>query len=276
MTAASPTPRPRALVTGASSGIGRAFAERLARDGYDMILVARRKDRLEALARELETGGAEAEVIVADLTTAEGLAAVEKRAAAGDVATLVNNAGYQTYMPFVDLDPDRAEEQIHVHVTTVVRLCRAVLPAMLARDSGAIINVSSTLAFSAGMDAPFLPKRANYAATKAFINAFTETLATELAGTGVKVEALCPGVVRTEFHNVDGEPRLRPKVPVMEPQDVVQAALAALALGDVVCLPALSDRRLLDRERESRHAIFGTGLSAEIAPRYRSKPKPAD
>ena len=138
-------------------------------------------------------------MIVADLTTTEGLAAVETRAAAGDVAMLVNNAGFQTYMPFVDLDPDRAEAQIHAQVTAVVRLSRAVLPGMIGRDAGAIVNVSSTLAFSAGMQAPHLPKRATYAATKAFVNAFTEILAVELGDTGVKVQALCPGVVRTEF-----------------------------------------------------------------------------
>ncbi len=269
MSALPTTSRPCALVTGASSGIGRVFAERLARDGHDVILVARRRDRLEALARQLEKGGARAEVIVADLTTPEGLAEVEARATAGDVTMLVNNAGFQTYMPFVELDPDRAEAQIFAQVTAVVRLCRAVLPAMLARDDGAIVNVSSTLAFSAGMRAAHLPKRATYAATKAFVNAFTEILAVELAGTGVKVQVLCPGVVRTEFHNVGDEPLLRPKVPVMEPEDVVTASLAALALGDVVCQPALVDRELIDREREARHAVFGAGMSAELSPRYR-------
>ena len=268
------TARPRALVTGASSGIGRAFARRLARDGADLILVARRKERLDELARELERDGARAEVIVADLATRQGLAAIESRAASGDLTMLVNNAGFQTYMPFVELDPDRAETQIRVHVTAIVRLTRAALPAMLARRSGAVINVSSMLAFSAGMDQPFLPKRATYAATKAFVNAFTEILSGELAGTGVKVQALCPGVVRTEFHDVDGKPVLRPNVPVMEPDDVVEASLAGLALGDVVCSPALADRSLIDREREARHAVFGGGRGSELPPRYRAKREP--
>ncbi|MCB1497032.1 MAG: SDR family oxidoreductase [Bauldia sp.] len=263
------TTRPLALVTGASSGIGRVFAERLAGDGHDVILVARRRQRLEALAGQIETGGRRAEVIVADLTTAEGLAAVEARASKGDVTMLVNNAGFQTYMPFVELDADRAEGQVRAQVTTVVRLCRAALPAMIARDAGAIVNVSSTLAFSAGMRAPHLPKRATYAATKAFVNAFTEILAGELEGTGVRVQALCPGVVRTEFHNVGDEPLLRPKIPVMEPEDVVAASLAALALGDVVCQPALVDRALIEREGEARHAVFAAGVSADLSPRYR-------
>ena len=188
-----PTPRPCALVTGASSGIGRAFAQRLARDGFHLILVARRQERLAELAGEIEKLGATAEIVVADLTTPEGLAAVEKRAAAGDLTMLVNNAGFQAYRPFVELDPDVAEAQIFLHTTVPVRLSRAALPAMLARGDGAIVNVSSMLAFSAGMDQPYLPKRATYAATKAFVSAFTETLAGELVGTGVKVQALCPG-----------------------------------------------------------------------------------
>jgi uncharacterized protein len=169
-------PRPCALVTGASSGIGLTFAQRLASDGFDLVLVARRHERLTELAQKLKNDGARAEVVVADLAVPEGLALVERRAAAGDVTMLVNNAGFQNYMPFVELDPDLAEAQIHVQVTAIVRLSRAVLPAMLARQAGAIVNVSSMLAFSAGMDQPFLPKRATYAATKAFINSFTETL----------------------------------------------------------------------------------------------------
>ena len=261
--------RPVALVTGASSGIGRVFAKRLAEDGYDLVLTARREERLKELARALEEAGARAEIIIADLDTRDGVAKVEKRAVAGDVAMLVNNAGYQTYMPFVELDPGAAEAQIHAMVTAVVRLCRAALPAMQKRGAGDIVNVSSTLAFSAGMTDAFLPKRANYAATKAFVNAFTEIVASEVSGTGVRLQALCPGVVRTEFHDVDGEPKLRPKIPLLEPEDVVQASLAALKLGDVICMPALSDRAVVEREREGRSAMFRSGVKAEMAERYR-------
>lgn len=264
-------PRPVALVTGASSGIGRCYAARLAGLGYDLVVTARRKDRLDALVRELGAAGAETEIIVADLTTRAGVAQLEMRAAAGDLQMLVNNAGFQTYRPFAELDPERAEEQIEAQVTAIVRLCRAALPAMLARGSGDIVNVSSTLAFSAGMTEAHLPKRAVYAATKAFVNAFTEILAGEVAGTGVRVQALCPGVVRTEFHDVDGEPKLRPKIPLLEPEDVVTASLAALDLGDVVCLPALSDRSLALREAEARHAMFRAGVSGEMAARYRKE-----
>ena len=264
-----PMLRPCVLVTGASSGIGRAFARRLARDGCHLILVARREERLAELASEIGTLAATAEILVADLTVRDGLAAVETRAAAGDVTMLVNNAGFQAYRPFVELDPDLAEAQLYLHATVPVRLCRAVLPAMLARGDGAIVNISSMLAFSAGMDQPYLPKRATYTGTKAFVSAFTETLAGELAGTRVKVQALCPAVVRTEFHDVDGKPVLRPNAPVMEPEDVVEASLAGLALGDVICSPALGDRSLLDREREARHAVFGAGRGDELSARYR-------
>jgi len=264
----APPTAPLALVTGASSGIGRAFAERLARDGYGLILVARRRQKLEELRLQIEAAGGRAEILVADLATPEGLVTVERRAGGGDVTMLVNNAGFQNYGPFASIDIDVAEAQIRVHVTAVVRLSRAALPAMIARRSGAIINVSSMLAFSAGLELPFLPKRATYAAGKAFVNAFTETLSGELTGSGVQVQALCPGVVRTEFHNVDGKPLLRPNVPIMEPEDLVTASLVALALGEVICSPALAERDLIDTERRARHAVFTDGRGAKPAPRY--------
>ena len=261
--------RARALVTGASSGIGRAFAKRLAADGYDLVLVARRGERLSELGQELAALGADGEILVADLSTAEGLSAVERRARAGDLEMLVNNAGFQTYMPFVELDPAVGDAEISVQATAVMRLSRAVLPAMLARGSGAIVNVSSMLSFTAGLDNAFLPKRAVYAATKAFVNAFSQILASELAGTGVKVQALCPGVVRTEFHDVDGKPVLRPNVPIMEPEAVVQASLAGLGLGDVICIPSLENRGLLDDELKARGNLFASGRGSELSPRYR-------
>jgi short-subunit dehydrogenase len=263
--------RPVALVTGASSGIGRAFARRLARDGNDLILVARRKERLSELADEIADNGAAAEIIVADLSGQNGLAPVEQRAARGDISILVNNAGFQKYMPFADLDPDIAEQQIFLHVTAPVRLCRAVLPGMLSRSKGSIVNVSSMLSFSAGLDQPFLPKRATYAASKAFVTAFSEILATEVRDSGINVQALCPGVVRTEFHDVDGRPQRRPGVPVMEAEDVVQASLAGLALGEIVCSPGLANQNLLENVSKARQTLLGSALSAELAPRYAGK-----
>ncbi|MBZ9905651.1 SDR family oxidoreductase [Mesorhizobium sp. BR115XR7A] len=258
-----------AVITGASSGIGKAFAERLASDGYDIVLVARRRDRLESVAREIKAAGASAEIIVADLAQSHGLDMVEQRIQAGDVSLLVNNAGFQTYMPFVDLSIDRAQEEVAVQVTAVMRLSHAALPAMIARGEGAIINVSSLLCFSGSLKSPFMPKRSVYAATKAFITMFSELLAAELQGKGILVQALCPAVVRTEFHDIDGKPVLRPNVPVMEPGDVVNASLAGLRQGDTICIPALEQVGKLSAVGDANRALFDAGRGAELAPRYR-------
>jgi short-subunit dehydrogenase len=158
-----------ALVTGASSGIGAAFAERLARDSYDLVVVARRLQRLEELARRLRKGQeTEVEVLVADLTKPAELRAVEERIRGTgnlEFELLVNNAGFSGYMPFIDLDPDRAEELVQLQVVAPTRLIRAALPGMIARGHGAVINVSSLLAFSASVPAAApLPKRVTYAA----------------------------------------------------------------------------------------------------------------
>jgi short-subunit dehydrogenase len=264
--------RPRALVTGASSGIGAAFAERLARDQHDLIIVARRRERLEALAQRLhETHHVTVEVMVADLTQPGNLHAVEK-CITEDTALelLVNNAGFGGYMPFVALDADRAEELISLQVVAVTRLTRAALPGMLAHGHGAIINVSSRLAFSAALSAPNMPKRATYAATKAYINTFTQILHDELAGTGVQVQALCPGVVRTEFHERMGQDSNRiPAAIVMKPEDIVEASLTGLKLGEVICVPTLDDPNLLTQIQQDERQLWEHSNGNTIARRYR-------
>ena len=240
--------RPRAVVTGASSGIGLAFAERLAHDGYDLVVVARRRDRLEALARRLrEQHEVVVDVLVADLTQPAELSLVEQHITGdGSLTLVVNNAGSAGYMPFVSLDPDHAEELIRLHIIAVTRLTRAALPSMLAHGRGAVINVSSLLAFSASVASPTLPKRAVYAGAKAYINAFTETLSHELEGTGVRVQALCPGIVRTEFHEVAGNDLSRlPPEAFASPEDIVRASLSGLRLGETLCLPTVSDLAVL-------------------------------
>ncbi len=258
-----------ALVTGASSGIGRAFAERLATDGYDLILVARRRDRLDELAARLGTQNARAEVLPADLSDGEVLRTVEKRIAGErELALLVNNAGFGGYGPFVESDPDLAERQIALHATALVRLTRAALPGMVARGNGAIINVASMLAFSGPAKMPFL-KRATYAGTKSFVVTFTQVLQHELEGTGVKVQALCPGLVRTEFHDKLGG---RPSgLPVLEAADVVAASLAGLALDEVVCIPAMADPALLEAVNEAEQHLMGEVRSSTVAARYRGR-----
>jgi uncharacterized protein len=268
-----PQTRLRALVTGASSGIGAAFAEHLARDGYDLVVVARRRERLGTLAERLgREHRVEVEVLAADLVRADELRKVEHRLAADDaLALLVNNAGFGVYAPFLELDPDRAEELFRLHTVAPVRLARAALPGMVARGKGAIINVSSMLAYSAGAPtSASSPKRAVLAAAKSFTNTFTEILHGELEGTGVQVQALCPAVVRTEFHQVTGTDLSRmPPENIMEPEAVVRASLAALRLGDVICVPFLDDPTILT---QSHNDVFGAAMSARrdtIGLRYR-------
>lgn len=228
----------RAWVTGASVGIGAAFARRLARDGHDLGLVARRARPLEQLAAELEAAhGIHARVIAADLTDAAALREVE-RALAHDthLALLVNNAGFGTNGAFAGLDADREEEEIRLNVVALARLTRAALPGLVRRGHGGVINVSSMAGFQA---APF---NATYGATKAFVNSFTEALHEELRGSGVRVMALCPGFTRTEFQQRAGiDASGIPSLAWMSAEAVVEAALQGYRRGDVVCVPGFGN-----------------------------------
>ena len=192
-------------MTGASSGIGEAFACQLAADGWDLALTARRGDRLRDLAKQLAgEHGVNVQTYVADLAEPGDLAELERVIAAAGPDLLVNNAGFAGYREFCQVDPQVVSGLIAVHVTAVTRLARAAVPAMVARGSGAIINVASALAFSGSLPSQPLPYRAVYAAAKAFQVAFTQVLADELRETGVQVQACCPGLVDTEFHALAG------------------------------------------------------------------------
>ena len=264
--------RPRALVTGASSGIGAAFAERLAKDGHDLVLVARRRDRLETLAARLGSeAGVEVEVLPADLTSKEDRSRVERAIAADDrLALLVNNAGAGRYQPFLELDPEVAEEIIHLEALTPVRLARAALPGMIARGRGGVINIASLLAFSGSIPPGHgMPHRACYAGGKSIIVTFTQALARELEGKPVRVMVCCPGIVATEFHTVQGMDLS--KLQRMSAPDVVQAALAGLALGETVCVPALEDASALERMIDGQKALLGAAQKTELASRYRAR-----
>jgi len=264
--------RPHALITGASSGIGTSFAERLAKDGYDLIIVARREDRLETLAQRLrESHQVNVEVLAVDLSKPDSLPTVENRIAEESaLEMLVNNAGFGAYMPFVELDPDRVEELINLQVLAVARLTRAALPGMLARGHGSIINVSSRLGFSGSLGSAQMPKRATYAGTKAFINTFSQLVQSEIEGTGVQVQALCPGVVPTEFHSIQGSDTSRfPAAIMMSPEEVVEASLAGLKLGEVICVPALDDMSLLTNIQESEKKFFELSRTGTLATRYK-------
>jgi short-subunit dehydrogenase len=240
----SETGKGTALVTGASSGIGEVFARRLAADGYGLLLTARRTDRLEALAGELQREfGAAVEVLTADLTDTHDLRRLEERIAGGPaLALLVNNAGFGVPGLVADVDPDRQEAMIDVHLVATVRLCRAALPAMVQAGGGAVINVSSVAAFLP------TPRGAVYSATKSFLNLFTEALDAELSGTGVGVQALCPGFTYTGFHDTPEYDFDRSSVPGwlwMSADRVVEISLAALDRRKVVVITGWRNRLLV-------------------------------
>jgi len=188
-----------ALITGASSGIGDAFARDFASRGADLIIVARRKDRLEALATEIRAlHGVTVTVIATDLSTPNAAAALAKKIGPVDIDILVNNAGFGHIGLVADEDPAQLTEEITLNVLALTQLTNHFLPAMVARDRGTIINVASTAAFQP------IPNMAIYAATKAYVLSFTEALWGELHGTGVRALALNPGGTATEFFDVAG------------------------------------------------------------------------
>jgi short-subunit dehydrogenase len=261
-------PRPLALVTGASAGIGQSYAVELARTGHDLIVVARRRERLEALAQRLSAAHqAQVEVMVADLTTPAGVDAVAGRAAAAPLDLLINNAGFGGYRKFVELDPKVADDLLSVHVRAVVQVTRAALPGMIVRQQGGIINVSSLLSVSGAATDSFFPARAVYAGAKAFLLTFTQILAGELAGTGVRANVCLSGVVATEFHEVQGMDLS--KMPRMTADDAARASLAGLRLGEVVTVPPLEDASALAKLAEAERAVLSTSRSTTAAARYR-------
>lgn len=241
----------RALVTGATAGIGAAFVHRLAKEGADLVLVARGRDRLETMAEALrQRYGGQVGVLAADLSRPESCAAVEERlrAEAEPVNLLVNNAGFSLPGTFPTSIVDHEEELLAVNVRAVMRLSHAVLPGMLDRNRGGIINISSIAGFVPTSTGP------SYAASKAWVTSFTESLAMNLAGTGVRVSVVCPGLVRTEFHERSRTDTGRiPRVLWLAADDVARIGLADHRRGRLISIPgwrykaALGVVRLLPR-----------------------------
>jgi short-subunit dehydrogenase len=230
MTAALPTSIP-VLVTGASAGIGEEFARQLARRGHAVTAVARRLDRLEALAAETMSAGGTIEPLAADLETSRGRTTVARRLKSQAPWILVNNAGFGTRGRIAELDSAREQAEVQLNVVATHELSLAVIPGLVKEGTGGIINVASTAAFQP------LPYMATYAATKGFILYFTEALGDELRGAGVRAMALCPGPVHTEFHDVAGTNDYLHLVGGMSAQRCVAIGLRAFDRSQRICIP---------------------------------------
>ena len=230
--------RPCALVTGATSGIGAAFASRLAQKGFDLILHGRRQKELMDRAKNLERiYSTSVEIIIAELSRPDEIRKVEERINSLDrLDMLVNNAGYWEPGVFWEHSPDSLEAMIMVHNVAPVRFIRAALPRMLERDKGDIINVSSAGAYLN------MVTLENYSATKAYLISFTESLHVALMGTGIRVQALTPGFTVTEFHSRLGADFTKEQRTWMQPEKVVDESLRALGKGPVVCIPGFKRR----------------------------------
>ena len=234
-----------AIITGASAGIGAEFARQLAQQGYDLLLVARRVERLEALANELRNGfGISAEIRATDLANPEQTQQLANHIKTlNNIALLINNAGFGIEIPIADAPVDGQLAMMHVHMTAPYLLCQAVLPGMIAQRSGGIINVSSIAAWMHG------PGAANYCATKAYLSSFSKSLALEVAGHNVKVQALCPGYTVTEFHDTESMDGFdRGDVPGKlwdSAEFVVKTSLDALNGGKVIVIPGRKNQLLV-------------------------------
>ncbi|MDG3444049.1 SDR family NAD(P)-dependent oxidoreductase [Nitrospirillum amazonense] len=256
-----------AVVTGASSGIGAIYADRLARRGYDLILVARNAARLESHAQRLaaETGR-KVEVLAADLTKPADLRAVEARLREDrSITALVNNAGVGATAPLLEGNVDAMEAMIQLNVTALTRLTYAAVPGLVARGGGLVINIASVVGI--------VPELMNgtYGGTKAFVVAFTQSLHHELAGKGLRVQAVLPGATRTEFWDVAGVPADNlPQEWVMSAEEMVDASLVGLDQGELITIPALPDpadwQAYEDARQKLRPNLSHSSAAARLKP----------
>jgi short-subunit dehydrogenase len=254
-----------ALITGASAGIGAIYADRLARRGYDLILVARNEDRLQAVAERVRTStGRAVTIIKADLNAKADLARVEAVLRDdGSVTMLVNNAGFGAAAPLLQADIAKMDEMIAINVGALTRLTYAAVPGFVARGRGAVINISSAVALA--------PEVLNgvYGASKAYVLALTQSLQHELAGKGIRAQAVLPYVTATEFWDIAGAPGLKSQTFAMTADDLVDAALAGFDDGEVVTIPALQDGADWTAYEAARKALAPKFMHGNAADRYR-------
>jgi short-subunit dehydrogenase len=257
-------PKGTALITGASTGIGAVYADRLAKRGYDLILVARNEERLSESAARLKFTGRRIETITADLMKKEDVQRVAERLNTDSTITaLVNNAGLGSARKLLDEKIDDLESMIYLNVTALTRLALAALPGFVARKNGLLINIASVVAF-----APDL-LNGTYSGTKAYVVNFTQALKNELAGTGVTIQAVLPGATATPFWEKAGRPvdDLPPEF-VMTAEDMVDASLAGLDQHELVTIPTLPDVADWEKYEAARKAL-GPNLSRQTpAARY--------
>jgi short-subunit dehydrogenase len=258
-----------AVVTGASSGIGAVYADRLGARGYDLLLVARRVERLEKLAADLRSKhGVHVEVVGADLGKASDLEQFADRLRGDEhVTLLVNNAGLAYMTPSAELSAARAQEQLNVNVTALVQLSLAVLPRFVAKNAGTLINISSVLSIFA------MPLSTTYSGTKAFVTLFTQGLQQEVKDTNIRIQAVLPASTATEIWDVagiGGHGVLDPAT-VMSTEACVDAALAGLDAGELITLPSLEDGALWSHLEQARLAIPAAVNTRIPASRYTSR-----
>ncbi len=254
-----------ALITGASRGIGAVYADRLAKRGYDLILVARNEARLKALSARLtsETGRSVA-ALAADLNDKAELAKVETTLRDEQTITmLVNNAGIASVAPLLNADVEKMDDMIALNITALTRLTYAAAPAFVARGAGTIINIASVVGIS--------PETLNgvYGATKAFVIALSHSLQQELADKGIRIQVVLPGATATDLWEIAGLPwQNLPASIVMSPEDMVDAALVGLDQGELVTIPGLQDEDEWTRFEAARRAISARFGNSVPAPRY--------
>ena len=255
-----------ALITGASSGIGAVYADRLAARGCNLILVARRADRLQALCAQLtKTYGVKAEPVVADLTSDQDVLRIETLLATrADVQVLVNNAGIARLAPTAQMSANDALSQIALNITALTRLTQAAVPAFVARKQGLIINIASVLAIHS------MAISAVYSGTKAFVLQYSRGLQEELAETGVKVQLVLPASTATEIWDLSGVPLAAlNKDTLMTTENMVDAALAGLDQGEMITWPSVADVGLWDKYDAARSELFSSSQAGTPAPRYK-------